>query len=178
MNLTPILSCILLVMLNMISCEKEEEEPERLIIDTKIAHHLYQNCAKTPYANLDLYFYERHYRGLNVPEEKFLGSTTTDANGYFRFDPGFCQSNKDIFVLDANGIQVFATGCLGDAGYPKTDLTAEVNTEHIIKILTNKSFTSNDTLYLGISGGGSYNLVKTGPFLNNETFSTGKVGVW
>ena len=123
MNPSTILTCILLAVLNMISCEKEEEDPEPIIVSNIISNHLFQNCSKTPFANLDLFFYERHYRGLSV-EEKYLGSTTTDASGYFSFDPGLCRDNKNIFVLDANGVEVFATGCLGDAGYPKTDLTA------------------------------------------------------
>ncbi|GEM_PF-1538510 len=177
MNPSTILTCILLAVLNMISCEKEEDDPEPIVVPTAISRHLYQNCSKTPYANLDLFFYERRFRGLNFPEEKYLGNTTTDENGFFLYDPGYCTSSKDIFVLDANGIEVFGTGCSGDAGYPKTDLTAEGNTEHIIKILTHKPFTPNDTLYLGIRGRGRNEIVRVGPFSNNETFKSEPVGL-
>ena len=177
MNLTPILSCILLVMLNMISCEKEEEDPERFIVPTIISGHLYQNCELDPYANLELFFYEKHYRGLNVPEISFLGSTTTDANGYYSFDPGFCQSDKDLEVRDNSGRVVFKRGCNGDQGYIQYDKSSERTTWHYVKILTDSSFTENDTLMIGIPANQSPSLTITGPFQNNQIQSTGKVNM-
>lgn len=167
MNLTTALSCILLAVLNMVSCEREEEEPERLIIDTKIAHHLYQNCDNKPYANLDLFFYSRVERAWNDPKIEYLGSTTTNENGYFSFETNTCATAMKIDAFDANGTEIFSVGCI-DTGYPKRDLTSEGFTSHPVKIVTTNPLSLNDTLLLGMRGLGGRNVIATGPFYNNQ----------
>ena len=177
MNLTTTISCILLAVLNMISCEKEEDEPERFIVPTVISGHLYQNCDFEPYANLELYFYEVKQQGLGPSEVSYIGSTSTNENGFYSFDPGFCQSHKDLEVRDKDGRVVFKRGCNGDQGYIQYDKCSERTTQHYMKIFTDSSFTQNDTIYLGISGAIGPILTLPGPFKNGNIFLTPKVSM-
>lgn len=166
------LTFILLIFIFFSSCKKEDEFVNTFKQKTFIEGHLYRTCEGDPYQNLEIYFYERRYAGLSAPKTEFIDSISTDSNGYFYFDPGFCYSNITIIARDSNNRLLFANMGGSDAGYSNYDYCNEDKRKHKVKIRTNKPFTNQDTLIIWTYGNLSPALILVGPFQDNQVAET------
>lgn len=150
----------------LVSCEKEEHSTGRIYT---YSGYLYEDCQEDEvFAGLELNFYDFKEGGFSVPNKKeHRGAVYTDSNGFysitaeFRWDAIIVEDHKDWEVFK------FINNHSGDNysiwyNHPVS--------YHPVKILTNKSYSNQDTIYLGAKGGKYIDTLFSGPFANNQVF--------
>jgi hypothetical protein len=160
------------------ACKKNEDENEKE--KYLFEGYLYEDCNKEPISNKELFFYEKKYRNFGSNQENFLGSTTTDAVGYYRFESAVCPSNNGsdfLQVKDANGELIFEDECRPGGKkntryLPVRERCRSAISKGILKILTEKSFTTNDTLIIGNFWNNQPPLQLIGPFYTGQIIET------
>jgi len=144
------------------ACVKEDDEDQT---QYTIQGYLYKNCDQLPYANLALNFVSVRQRNFEPAERQNIGSTTTNNEGYFSFTYNSCSSAGYIEVNDANEVEVFSTIC----GLNNSNIWYNSpKSSHYLKIITDSSFSANDTLVVGAETHFEPVLTKEGPFSNNQ----------
>jgi len=162
-----------------VSCEIEEDEESMSINrNTVLEGHLFKSCEQTEvYAHLDLFFYEKQGFNLSGDKIKYLGTTRTNAAGYYRFDVGSCTNGKDIEVSDGNVDLLFTTACAGDVGYINRDRASGIPySESPIKLLIDTALNSTDTLYVGFEAVNTM-VEQSGPFFSGQILFSGNTHI-
>jgi len=150
----------------LVSCEKEEYSTGRVYTYPGYLYEDYQE--DEVFAGVELNFYDFKEGGFSVPNKKELrGTVYTDSNGFysitaeFKWDAIIVEDHKDLEIFK------FINNHSGDNysiwyNHPVS--------YHPVKILTNKSYSNQDTIYLGAKGGSYIDTLFTGPYLNNQVF--------
>jgi len=152
--------------------ELDEERPGD---QTKtFAGRLYKNCEKEPFANMELNIYKENDKTFSS-DETFFTQVVTDENGAFYFEfknKGFDRLN----VYDNQQNLVCRLGWAGDdllyTPNQQADLYSRTRLRHPIKILTDKPYTEQDTLFVETTGNYYPVLALPGPFTNNQIVET------
>jgi len=138
------------------SCEKDNK--------SIIEGQFYKDCSQTPIEPTTLRIYGVKSKFLQYSEEKFLGETTTDINGFLRFERESSENFNDYKFYRGNNL-FFRTTYEDKKKFKVYD---RVKVSHNVKLLVNRPFTNQDTLHFAASGNGLiFSLV--GPFTNNHT---------
>lgn len=137
------------------SCEKEK--------GSTIEGQFYKDCSQTPIEPVTLRIYGVENKFLQYSEEKFLGEATTDKNGFLRFERESSENFNDYKFYRGNNL-FFRTTYEDKKKFKVYD---RVTVTHNVKLLVNRPFTDQDTLFLGAIGNGTV-LELIGPFSNNQ----------
>jgi hypothetical protein len=100
---------------------------------------------------------------LQNSTEKFLGEATTDERGYLKFENESDENFDGLKFYRGNNL-FFWTSYEDNKKFKVYD---RVSVKHNVKLLVNRPFTDQDTLFLGSIGNGTV-LELTGPFTNNQ----------
>ena len=159
------------------SCvELDEERPGD---QTKtFTGRLYKNCEKEPFANMELNIYKENDKTFSS-DETFFTQVVTDENGAFYFEfknKGFDRLN----VYDNQQNLVCRLGWASDdllyTPNQQGDLYSRTRLRHPIKILTDKPYTEQDTLFVGAQLHLPEALVISGPFIDQSVFLSEEMG--
>ncbi len=137
------------------SCEKDK--------GSTIEGQFYKDCSQTPIEPTTLKIYGVKLKFLGSPTEHFLGEVTTDKNGFFRFESESSE-NFNGYDFHKNNDLFFGTTYEDKKKFVAYD---RVKVSHNIKLLVNRPFTDQDTLFIGAIGNGTV-LELIGPFSNNQ----------
>lgn len=137
------------------SCEKEK--------GSTIEGQFYKDCSQTPIEPVTLRIYGVENKFLQYSEEKFLGEATTDKSGFLRFERESSENFNDYKFYRGNNL-FFRTTYEDKKKFKVYD---RVTVSHNVKLLVNRPFTDQDTLFLGAIGNGTV-LELIGPFSNNQ----------
>jgi hypothetical protein len=160
-----------LLTLYLAACvELDEERPGD---QTKtFTGHLYKNCEKEPFANMELNIYKENDKTFSS-DETFFTQVVTDENGAFYFE--FKNKGFDRFnVYNNTNNLVCRIGVTGDSWLYEPNQTSELYSRtrlrHPIKILTDKAYTVQDTLLVSVTGNLQPIFSMNGPFINNHIY--------
>lgn len=148
----------------LVSCEKEEYSTGRVYT---YSGYLYEDCQEDEvFAGVELNFYDFKEGGFSVPNKKELrGTVYTDSNGFysitaeFKWDAIIVEDHKDWEVFK------FINNHSGD------NYSIWYNqpvSYHPVKILTDKAYSSQDTIYIGVHRGEYIDTTVVGPFQNGQ----------
>lgn len=155
------------------ACKKENESGISDAVKT-YSGYLYKDCKEEEaFAGLELNFYDHKFGGIGVSEKNdFRGTVVTDSNGFYSITAEFKWNT--IIVKDHNSREVFKMYNELNTVDRRVNSTRTWYNQpvsyHPVKILTNKSYSNQDTIYLGAKGGSYIDTLFTGPYLNNQVF--------
>jgi hypothetical protein len=135
---------------------------------------LYKNCEKEPFANMELNIYKYKSKTFSS-DETFYTQVVTDENGAFYFE--FKHKGFDwLNVYDDQQNVVCRLGWTSDDllynPNQQSALYSRTRLRHPVKILTDKPFTNQDTLFVGATGNLEPVFSLIGPFVNNMITET------
>ncbi|HYG14875.1 MAG TPA: hypothetical protein VEC12_03910 [Bacteroidia bacterium] len=156
--------------LTFASCKREGDK-------YTVKGRLLKSCDNpVPVKNFTVYLYNDHKSLSNPCNSGQIATATTNENG--EFELGYdktCRSGGISLQYDVS----FSSATLVDGIEPKKDYNLgdiyyRDNGFYIVKIKTNQPYTSSDTLFYDITGGGkdsSYSIA-TGPFYDGQVIDT------
>jgi hypothetical protein len=158
-------------LLSLLSCDRFEDEKPTYTF----SGHLYKNCEKEPYANMEGYFYKIQNATFGSKRRELISEIVTNDNGFFNIE----HDNKfmdRISAEDKNGNGIFSFPVFNDyfRNNPnkQIDYYSRTRLRHPIKILAEKPFTNQDTLFIEARGNYYPVLALPGPFTNNQVGET------
>jgi hypothetical protein len=162
---------IFLVLATQFSCNLDDDISGD---DYSFTGRLYKNCEKEPHANMELNVYTENDKTFSS-DEKFYQQIQTDDNGRFYFEFGSRGFDRFNVYNNTNNL-VCRIGVTSDRWLYEPNQTSELYSRtrlrHPVKILTDKAYTVQDTLF--VEAGGNYYPVLSlaGPFTNNYITET------
>jgi hypothetical protein len=163
----------LLVLILTACIELDEERPTNTTYT--LSGHLYKNCEKEPFANKEVYFYKEKSVTFASDRVELITQLVTDESGFFTVE----HDNKSmdrINAEDKNGNGIFSLAVADDdfRNNPNQtiDYYSRTRLRHPIKILTDKPYTEQDTLFVETTGNYYPVLALSGPFTNNQIGET------
>jgi hypothetical protein len=166
---------IFLVLATQFSCNLDDDISGD---DYSFTGRLYKNCEKEPHANMELNVYTENDKTFSS-DEKFYQQIQTDDNGRFYFEFGSRGFDRFNVYNNTNNL-VCRIGVTSDRWLYEPNQTSELYSRtrlrHPVKILTDKPYTEQDTLFVGAQLHLSEALIISGPFLDKSVFLSEEMG--